>query len=380
MRVVRHSLRPSRKASRHVVLAVVCVLGAMAGCAGPRKADPAHVANTFLKNPPAGRGAVDERKRLDEQECDRVRLADTLGEWTEYLAGHSDGPCAPEGRGRAAELQREAICDAARRDGGESAWRVYLGEHADGPCAAEGRAAIEAMKVRWVALPAGTFKMGAEKWNSERPVHTVAVRRFEMAKSETTIAQYRACVRAGGCREPLGTHPGCNWGLSDRDNHPANCLDWSHSQEYCTWAGGRLCSEAEWEYAARSGGRAQPFPWGHEVANCDYAVMNDGRGNGCGRDSTWPVCSKASGNSAQGVCDLAGNVWEWVQDWYHPGYHGAPTDGTAWESPGDSFRVYRGGGFVYDFAVNLQAFYRNDVAAEGSFIDFGSRCCRSFAK
>ena len=241
----------------------------------------------------------------------------------------------------------------------------------------EGKAAIEATKVAWVSMPAGSFRMGSARSGSERPVHEVAVPAFEIARSETTVAQYRTCVDEGGCREPPRTDLGCNWDAPGRDNHPINCLDWSLSQEFCAWAGARLCSESEWEYAARSGGRQQDYPWGNTVANCNHAVMVDDRGNACGTDSTWPVCSKPAGNSAQGVCDLAGNVWEWVQDGYHPGYHGAPTDGSAWEASGGAFHVYRGGGFVYDFANNLRASYRNDVAAEGSFVDFGARCCRS---
>jgi len=74
--------------------------------------------------------------------------------------------------------------------------------------------------------------------------------------------------------------------------------------------------------------------------------MDDDGGDGCGRDSTWPVCSKPSGNTTEGLCDMAGNVFEWVQDWYHSSYDGAPTDGSAWEKPTGSSRVLRGGSWL----------------------------------
>ena len=154
-----------------------------------------------------------------------------------------------------------------------------------------------------------------------------------------------------------------------------NYLD---TYRYCTWAGARLCTEAEWEYAARSGGEDQVYPWGNDVATCTYAVMDDG-GTGCGTGGSIAACSKTAGNSAQGVCDLAGNVWEWVEDCYEDSYDGAPIDGSAREScpsMGGSTRVIRGSAW-YNHAVDLRASIRlrADTVYYGS--GQGLRCCRS---
>jgi formylglycine-generating enzyme required for sulfatase activity len=100
-------------------------------------------------------------------------------------------------------------------------------------------------------------------------------------------------------------------------------------EPYVNWSSGyRLPTEAEWEYASRSGGLERKYAWGDEKATCARAVIDDG-GNGCGRDSTWPACSKTAGNTAQGLCDMIGNVMEWVQDCYHGDSYRAPADGSA---------------------------------------------------
>ncbi|GMV41598.1 MAG: hypothetical protein AMXMBFR64_33140 [Myxococcales bacterium] len=226
---------------------------------------------------------------------------------------------------------------------------------------------------QWVSIPGGTFQMGSNEGDSdERPVHSVTVRGFQMAKTETTVGEYRKCVDAGKCSAPeTGTY--CNWGKSGREDHPVNCVDWNQAKAFCAWAGGRLPTEAEWEYAARSGGRAQSYPWGNEKATCARAVMDDG-GNGCGRNSTWPVCSKTGGDSAHGLCDLAGNVWEWVADW-KGSYGSSPASDP--QGPGSgSDRVRRGGGFYYDASL-LRASYRGGHVPSDAGAGLGFRCSRS---
>ena len=196
--------------------------------------------------------------------------------------------------------------------------------------------------VAWVTIDGGHFMMGSDKGDSdERPVRRVRVPTFQMARTEVTVAQYGACVKAGKCTEP-DTGRYCNWGKPGRGEHPVNCVDWDQARAYAAWIGGRLPTEAEWEYAARSGGQAIAYPWGNEDATCERAIMDDG-GDGCGKDRTWPVCSKSAGNTKQGLCDMAGNVWEWVEDW-KGGYDEAPIDGSA-RTNGGGGRVIRGGGW-----------------------------------
>jgi iron(II)-dependent oxidoreductase len=227
----------------------------------------------------------------------------------------------------------------------------------------------------WVRIPGGSFSMGSNDFSWAQPVHRVTVPTFEMTKTQVTVEQYKACVDAGACTAP-DSGGACNWGQSDRGKHPINCVDWHQAQAYAKWAGGRLPTEAEWEYAARSGGRDWKYPWGNGKATCDRAVMYDGGNDGCGRNSIWPVCSKPRGNTTHGLCDMAGNVWEWVQDWYHDSYNGAPTDGSAWESPAGSNRVCRGGSWD-DVAGNVRAAYRLSASPGYRYDYLGFRLARS---
>ncbi|MDD2805355.1 MAG: formylglycine-generating enzyme family protein [Elusimicrobiales bacterium] len=211
--------------------------------------------------------------------------------------------------------------------------------------------------VEFITIPGGKFTMGTDSgekgFEDAKPIHEVAIKTFEMSKTVVTVEQYAECVIKGGCTEPA-TGDYCNWGKPGRQLHPVNCVDWDQAQAYAKFKGARLPSEAEFEYAATSGGRNQKYPWGNDEPTCDKAVMKSNSGYGCGTNSTMPVCSKPKGNTAQGLCDMSGNVWQWVQDKYQDSYKGAPTDGSAFEAAG-SGRVIRGGSFNYDDARVLRA-------------------------
>lgn len=122
----------------------------------------------------------------------------------------------------------------------------------------------------------------------------------------------------------------------------------STDSAFATWVGGRLPTESEWEFAARSRGRAITSPWGNEPADCTRANVNNCFG------FTSPVCNYPRGLTAQGLCDMAGNVHEWLEDDFHGNYAGAPNDGSAWiDSPRSPMRIMRGGSWsrTADFAT-----------------------------
>jgi formylglycine-generating enzyme required for sulfatase activity len=199
--------------------------------------------------------------------------------------------------------------------------------------------------ITWLRIPGGSFRLGSAAGGAdEQPVRTVRVDSFELMKTEVTVRQYEACVQEGACTEPAGRRvsAACNWGRPEWGDHPVNCVGWDQARAFAAWAEARLPTEAEWEYAARGGRRAATYPWGDAPATCARATMEDGEA-GCGAGGTRPVCSVPAGSSQDGVCDLAGNVWEWVQDHHHASYGGGPTDGRAWEDGNGTRRVFRGG-------------------------------------
>jgi len=228
----------------------------------------------------------------------------------------------------------------------------------------------------WVPIPGGGFQMGSDQGDSdETPVHEVDVPGLEMLRREVTLDQYAECVGAGQCPEP-GTAGDCYWYDPWYGDHPVNCVDWSQAAAFCEWVGARLPSEAEWEHAARSAGQQIVYPWGDEQASCSLAVMDDFfHSDGCDSGGPLEVCSRPEGNTEQGLCDMAGNVWEWVRDWYHPDYEGAPADGSAWEEPLGSARVARGGGFA-SHADALRAANRVEMGPAYQDEGLGFRCAR----
>ncbi len=164
-----------------------------------------------------------------------------------------------------------------------------------------------------VFVPAGEFQMGCHPdhnyylcWRSvELPLHTVYLDAYYIDKNHVTNAQYIACVDDGACTEPSFS----KYNNSIYTDHPVVFVTWHQANTYCEWAGKSLPTEAQWEKAAR-GETVKAFPWGDEAANCNLANTR-----GC-IDDTSPVGSYPLGASEYGALDMAGNVYDWVKDWY----------------------------------------------------------------
>jgi formylglycine-generating enzyme required for sulfatase activity len=219
-----------------------------------------------------------------------------------------------------------------------------------------------------IAVPAGEFAMGCNEATDEacdadeKPQHTVTMSAFSIDRTEVSQAQYRACVLDGACAPPL-----CDWNCEQGD-FPAGCVSSTHALSYCSWAGKRLPTEAEWEKAAR-GAEGAKFPWGDDDPSCE--LVNKA---GCG-DSAKPVGSIASGASPYGVLDMAGNVVEMVADWYDEAYYAASPD-TDPQGPSSGSRyVGRGGGYKSDTKW-LRASKRDWYDVEDSAVSLGFRCAK----
>ena len=184
-----------------------------------------------------------------------------------------------------------------------------------------------------VAVPAGSFKMGDDKYKSELPIRSVNIGRLAVGVHEVTFSQWDACHRAGGCSYKPKDN---NWG---RGNRPVIDVSWKDAQDYVGWLSKvtgknyRLPSESEWEYVARAE-TTGPFHTGPNISRSQANFQGS---------RTVAVGSFPESNRF-GLHDVHGNVWEWVEDCWHPDYHGAPVDGGAWTRGGDcGKRVFRGG-------------------------------------
>lgn len=223
-----------------------------------------------------------------------------------------------------------------------------------------------------VWIPEGSFPMGSTKTAAaadESPRHQVALKRFAMSRHEVTRAEYAPFARATG--RSLG-----NRSARTDDRTPVVLVTWNDAVAYTRWlaqATGhryRLPTEAEWEYTAAAGTQT-PYWWGYQI--------EEGKAHcyGCGSDLTaqQPVPVGSFKANPFGLHDTAGNVLEWVQDCYHPSYTGAPSDGSAWETPKCSMRVARGGAYSTP-AKSLRSTKRFRLNAGGRYDDVGLRVVR----
>jgi formylglycine-generating enzyme required for sulfatase activity len=202
-----------------------------------------------------------------------------------------------------------------------------------------------------VYVPGGTFQMGSEEGSSdERPVHTVTLDSFWIDQTKVTNAQYATFLNDLENQAESDV----TWlELEDEDcliehidgefqpksgyaDHPVIEVSWHGAAAYCEWAWGRLPTEAEWEYAAR-GPQVYTYPWGNRDPTCDLAQYS-----GCPGEKV-EVGSFPDGASWCGALDMAGNVWEWVADWYDADYYETSPSNNPTGPEWDKYRVLRGG-------------------------------------
>lgn len=203
--------------------------------------------------------------------------------------------------------------------------------------------AVDGMEMIYV--PQGEFTMGIDEGRSnEEPEHQVTLTAYWIDKSEVTNAMYAQCVAAKACEQP--GQPGSSsqeqyYGNPIFADYPVIYVSWHKAQAYCKWAGRQLPTEAQWEKAAR-GTDGRLYPWGKASPTNDLVNFKENVGD------TKNVCSYPGGNSPYGACDMAGNVLEWVFDWYDADYYDtSPLDNPT--GPGSSHnRVQRGGSWYFD--------------------------------
>jgi eukaryotic-like serine/threonine-protein kinase len=234
-------------------------------------------------------------------------------------------------------------------------------------------------------VPAGEFTMGSDADAYEQPAHTVYLDAFWIDQTEVTNAMYAKCVQDGPCSAPSSSKSSTRdryYGNSQFDNYPVIYVHWFMASAYCKWREARLPTEAEWEKAAR-GENAFVYPWGNEFdgtrlnfcdKNCALDWANKSFDDGFA--DTSPVGNFPNGASPYGVLDMAGNVLEWVADWYSDTYYASSPTSNPLGPDSGVYRVARGGSWytMDDFAFSTS---RAKGYPETAEIGSGFRCALS---
>ena len=257
-----------------------------------------------------------------------------------------------------------------------------------------------------VLIPAGEFAMGAEDGpDYERPVHGVKLKSFWIDKTEVTVAQFRQFVNETGyvsdvekfgwsgmfdlVKKEWGRVDGANWKQPDgpghlaADNEPVRQVSWNDAAAFAYWAGKRLPTEAEWEYAARGGLAGKKYTWGDELTPGGKYMANYWQGSFPERDEgkdgfagIAPV-GKFPANG-YGLFDMTGNVWEWCGDFYSASYYAeSAKENPRGPSVGEE-RTMRGGSWMCagNFCTNYRVSGRSHATADSALNNLGFRCVR----
>ncbi len=221
-----------------------------------------------------------------------------------------------------------------------------------------------------VLIPAGEFAMGSDRGQAdEQPVHRVSLDAFHLDVYEVTVSRYAEFLASQRADPPFKWNEATT---GSQGNKPVTGVDWYDARDYCRWMGKRLPTEAEWEMAAR-GTEGRLYPWGNEHPTKAHA--NAGQTKWRGYDTLTNVGRYGPGKSPNGLYDLAGNLWEWVADWYDPTYYQySPRENPTGPSAGP-LRVLRGGAWNND-SQSIRSANRAGYAPKARRNDVGFRCAK----
>lgn len=200
--------------------------------------------------------------------------------------------------------------------------------------------------------PDGALCVVAGAYDAGGETHDIDALLFD--RDEVGLASYRDCVSVGACSAPP-TDGSCNFGDPSKDGNPVNCLSWHDANDYCTWAGKRLPTEWEWQWAARGRDEGRRYPWGSALPDETLACWASG---GTGPWTCPPDEHSPEGDSRDGLRDMAGNVAEWTASWF---------------DAGQTQRVYRGGSFGSG-ELELQVYERTPLEPTSLNGGTGARC------
>lgn len=234
-----------------------------------------------------------------------------------------------------------------------------------------------------IYLPGGLFPMGNDEGESdEKPAHTVNLPAFYLDETEVSNREYALCVEAGACSPPDRQGPATNptyYTDPAFAEYPVIAVSWYDAERFCEWRDARLPTEAEWEYAASYDPINQVklvYPWGDLFDGTllnyadRFADVSDGY------SETAPITSFPDGRSPMGIYHLAGNVMEWVQDWYDPRYYRNSTEVNPLGPETGEFKTIRGGSFLSD-PEEVRAVTRTNYDPTVSRDNLGFRCART---
>ncbi|MBV6394944.1 MAG: Hercynine oxygenase [Anaerolineales bacterium] len=219
-----------------------------------------------------------------------------------------------------------------------------------------------------VFVAEGKFLMGTDSKEAQknRPRHSVSLSAFWMDRTEVTNAMYAKCVAERQCPPPFREEFNPYYGKSKYANYPVVYISWEGADKYCRWAGRRLPTEAEWEKAAR-GTDGRSYPWGDEPPNMSLANFDNAIGE------PLEVDRYALGASPYGALNMAGNVREWVADWFHEFFYLAGLNENPIGPPSGTVKSLRGGSYL-DSANEIRVFNRFFHAPGSPGINRGFRC------